>query len=91
MHTYSEDVFKQDKTDWIRVGPACEYAGISRGFLYQLIRKNLVKSFVFKVDKSQIQGTRLISRSSIEAMLNKQANEQEAIAARAREEEGAAK
>jgi predicted DNA-binding transcriptional regulator AlpA len=76
MHTYSGDVIKQDKNDWLRVGPACEYAGISRAYLYQLIKKNLVKSFLFKVDKAQVLGTRLISKTSIDAMLNKQANEQ---------------
>jgi predicted DNA-binding transcriptional regulator AlpA len=65
--------------EWLKIREASQYAGWSRALLYNLIKSGAIKSFVRKTHPWNKSGTRLVSRSSIDEYLRRQALEQGAL------------
>ena len=65
--------------EWLKIREASQYAGWSRALLYNLIKNGALKSFVRKTHPWNKSGTRLVSRSSIDEYLRRQALEQGAL------------
>ena len=65
--------------EWLKIREASRYAGWSRALLYNLIKGGAIKSFVRKTHPWNKSGTRLVSRSSIDEYLRRQALEQGAL------------
>jgi hypothetical protein len=61
------------QSDWLRVNEAADYAKCSRASLYELIAAGTIKSFLRKIHPANKSGTRLVSRASIDAWMNAQA------------------
>jgi hypothetical protein len=61
------------QSDWLRVSEAAAYAKMSRALVYELIGSSAIKSFLRKSNPANTTGTRLVSRASIDAWMNAQA------------------
>jgi len=61
------------QSDWLRVNEAAKYAKCSRALIYELISAQTIKSFLRKSHPANKSGTRLVSRASIDAWMNAQA------------------
>ena len=62
------------KPDWIRIDEATRRYSISRSGLYEMVNDGTIKSVVLK-KKRNVRGIRLLSTSSIDAMLESLSHE----------------
>jgi hypothetical protein len=69
------------KPEWIRIDEAVRRFGLSRSRLYQLIGERRIKSFCLR-ERNQIKGTRLLSFDSLCEFFEKEAQAEQAEAAR---------
>lgn len=67
------------QSDSLRVNEAAIYAKCSRALLYELIAAGTIKSFLRKTHPANKSGIRLVSRASIAAWMDAQAEAAVAI------------
>jgi hypothetical protein len=66
---------KELSPEWLRMPAAEAYSQLKKSRLYELIESEELKSFLLKPNKYARRGVRMISRSSIDAYLDRKAKE----------------
>lgn len=65
--------------EWWSVAEACKYSRFSKGLLYDLINRSLIRSMSLR-ERGRIKGKRLISSDSLKQFLRSRATGGEALA-----------